>query len=946
MATGALSYADVRFEDLGTRFVARGSHHHLTLLPGGATTLRVGRDVIATTLTGANKGVKAEGVHRSPGTTNYLLGDQERMAVPTYSKVRYEGVYPGVDLVYYGKDGELEYDFVVSPGSDPSVIQLQIEGAKRVRSEAGDLVLETASGPVRWRKPVLYQMAADQRREAVDGQFRIRGNRVSFAVGAYDRHRALVIDPTVNYLTFTGASGNEAARGIAVDAQGNTYIAGYTTSENLPGTGGTVQSTYGGGIQTHQSTGDAFVAKYAANGSLTFMTYFGGNADDVAIGLALDAQSNVYVTGYTNSTNFRTTAGVVQPAFAGQGRGSLYHEGGDAFVVKLNAAGNQLIYSTFVGGARDDRGVGIAVDAQGNAYVCGNTISSNFPVTAGAVQASYGGGVASEIYEGGDGFVFRLNPTGTQLIFSTYLGGTQLETAGSVAVDGSGVYVGGKTTSPNFPVSASAFQRTYGGGADNSAQPIFKLGDGFIMKLNLTGTAILYSTFLGGGGDDAVTSLAVDAAGAVYATGSTTSTNFPVTSGAAKLTYSGPASPISYLLFGDGFVVKLNPTGAALAYGTYFGGAGDDIGWDIKVDASGNAYVGGHTNSPNLTLTADAQQKTFGGSGGQTQAVGDGLLLKLNPAGSQFLYMSYLGGNGDDAVAGLALDAAGDVYLTGSTASTNLAVSANAAQKNYGGRNTAGLIVGDAFFAKVTGLGTPAAEPAVKLTAVANAASYSAGTVAPGEIVVLYGEKIGPTALRTAAVTAGKLDTTVGETRVLFDGTAAPIVYVSGGQSAAIVPYNVAGKAESQVQVEYQGVKSLPVTVKVTDAVPGLFSASSNGIGPGAIFNQDNSLNTAANPAAAGQIVVAYGTGEGQTSPLGTDGLIATATYPKPSLPYTVTIGGVQAEVLYFGAVPFQTSGLFQVNAVVPAGVPAGEQEMIVKVGGKESQKKLTVAIK
>ena len=952
-AAGALSFGDVRFENKGKRFVVRGSRHHLTLLPGGTTELRVGKALISTTLPGANRAIVAEGIEQASGTTNYLVGDQVQMNVPTYSRIRYRSVYPGVDLIYYGTEGELEYDFVVAPGADPQAIQLDIRGAQKLRIDHGDLILETPTGPIRWRKPVLYQTSQDysnrhQARQQVDGRFRLKGSRVSFEVGRYDRTRFLVIDPALNYLSYAGGSGNEAARGIVVDTQGNTYVAGNTTSENLPGTGGTLQPTYGGGIASHQSTGDAFVAKYTASGALAYMTYIGGNADDVAIGLAVDTQGSAYVTGYTNSTNFRTTTGVVQPTFAGQGRGSLYHEGGDAFVVKLNPLGNQLTYSTFFGGSRDDRGVGIAVDTLGNAYVTGNTISSNFPVTPGAFQSTYGGGVVTDIYEGGDGFVVKLNPTASQALFSTYLGGRGADTAGSVAVDPTGVYVGGKTTSPNFPTTGGAFQRTYGGGADNTAQPIFKFGDGFLAKLNPSGASLIYSTYLGGNRDDAVSSIALDPTGAVYATGATSSTNFPVTAGAAKTTYGGPSTPVSYLLWGDGFVAKLTPSGSALSYSTYFGGASDDLGWDVKIDASGNAYVAGQTNSPDFPLSGDALQKTFGGRGGQSQAVGDGVLLKLNPSGSQFVYASFLGGNGDDGIAGIAIDAAGDVYVTGSTTSTNFAVTANAAQRSYGGRNSVGLVAGDAFMAKFTNIGPVIVpDPAVKLNAVANAASYGSGTVAPGEIVILYGEKVGPAALQTAVLTpAGALDTTVAQTRVLFDGVAAPIVYVSAGQSAAIVPYIVGGRADTQVQIEYQGVKSLPLTVRVANSAPGLFSANSSGLGPGAIFNEDSTLNTATNPAAAGQIIVAYGTGEGQTSPPGTDGLLATAVYPKPALLFSATVGGAPAEILYFGAVPFQTAGLFQVNLRVPAGLSAGDQELIVKIGTNESQKKLTVSLK
>ncbi len=940
----SLMYGQARFEDLGDHFTSRGARHRLALYDAGASEFLVAGSTIRTRLLGARR-VTPKGQCLLPGQSNSLVTNLEATGIAAYERVHYAGVYPGVDLSYYGHDGEIEYDFVIAPNGDYRQIRLDIAAGTIPRLDHGDLLIGPSG--VRWHRPIAYQKDSGGNRQIVASRFVVKGSQVSFHLASYDHSRELVIDPTLNYLSYSGGSGNDAARGIALDTQGNIYIAGYTTSENLPGTGSTVQSTYGGGIPSHQSTGDAYIAKYSPAGALIYMTYFGGSADDVAIGVAVDAQGSPYITGYTNSANFKTTAGAVQPSFGGQGRNSGYHEGGDAFVVKLNPAGNQIMYSTYVGGSRDDRGIAIALDAQGNAYITGNTISSNFPVTAGAFQSAYGGGQATDIYDGGDAFVTKLNPTGSQIIFSTYLGGSGNDLGGSIAVDSTGVYIGGKTTSSNFPVSASAFQRTYGGASDDNAQPVFKGGDGFIAKLNPTGTALVYSTYLGGRADDSVASIAVDTSGAVYATGATASANFPVTASAAKKTFGGPAAANGYLLFGDGFVVKLNPAGSALAYATYFGGTGDEIGWAIAIDAAGNAYVGGQTNSSDLAVTSDALQKTFGGRGGQSQAVGDGIFLKVDPTGSQFLYMTYLGGNGDDAIGGIALDIAGNAYVTGSTASSNLPVSSAAAQKVYGGRNNAGLLVGDAFLAKITDL-SPAAEPDVKLAAVANAASYGAGTVAPGEIVILYGAKIGPATLTKAGVTAsGLLDNSTAQTQILFDGVPAPIVYVSATQSAAIVPYSVAGKASTQVQVSYQGTKSLPLTVKVADAAPGLFAADSTGVGPGAIYNQDNSLNAPTNPASEGQIIVLFGTGEGQTIPAGVDGRVAADVYPKPSLPVTVTVGGQPAtDILYYGAIPFQVAGLFQVNVRVPPGAGAGNQEVIVKVGTVESQKKLTVSLK
>lgn len=936
------------------RFVSRGPGYRLSVLPGAEALMELnGKAVVRANLVGGNPSAVAEGMEPMPGKTHYLKGDDPagwRRDVPAFGRVRYRNVYRGIDLVYYGQDRQLEYDFVVAPGADPGAVRFRLAGARVSASAAGNLVIATDVGEMQWKKPVVYQTIAGARRP-VEGSFALHANGdVGFRVGTYDKSAPLVIDPVLNYASYVGGKGNEAARGIAVDNAGNIYIVGYTTSQDLPSTGGTVQSTYGGEIATHQSTGDAFVAKITPAGALAYCTYFGGNADDVALGVALDSTGNVYVTGYTNSQNFRTTPGVVQSTFVGQGRPSQYHEGGDAFVVKLNAAGSNILYSTFLGGSLDDRGIAIAVDGSGNAYITGQTISTNFPTTSTALQPAYAGGVSTDVWAGGDVFVTKLNPAATQLLYSTYLGGKGGDAPGAIAVDSAGnAYVGGATTSTDFKTTAGALQTRFGGVSDDSAQPIFKLGDGFVSKINSLGSALVYSTYLGGSRDDGVTGLVIDSTGAAYVTGATQSPNFPVSAGGAQRTYGGPGSAASYLSFGDGFVAKLNPAGAGLVYSTYFGGNADDMGWAIAIDSAGNAYVGGQSNSPDFKVTDDALQKTLGGRGGQTLAVGDAVLLKVNPTGSAFLYASYLGGSADDAIGGLVLDSAGNAYVTGTTVSPNFPTSTTAAQKTYAGRNNVGLVAGDAFVAKITELTPPApVEPDTKVTGIANAASYASNAVSPGEIVVVYGQKIGPETLVKAGVdAAGFLEKTVAGTRILFDGSPAPIVYVFGTQSAAIVPYGVAGKQSTQVQVEYQGVKSTAFTIPVAAAVPGLFSADSSGTGPGAIFNQDSTPNSASNPAAPDSIVVFFGTGEGQTIPPGEDGKVATEVFPKPAVIPTVTIGGLPTDpLLYYGAVPFQVAGLFQINAKVPSGLAAGNHEVIVSFGSAKTQQRFTVAVK
>jgi hypothetical protein len=368
---------------------------------------------------------------------------------------------------------------------------------------------------------------------------------------------------------------NSFGNGIAVDAPGNAYVTGVTKSSTFPTTGGAFQTAYGGGIT------DAFVTKLNPTGSgLVYSTYLGGGSDDQAQGIAVDPAGNAYVVGLTRSSNFPTTLGAFQTAYGG---GNL-----DAFVTKLNPAGSGLAYSTYLGGSDDDRGIGIALDASGNAYVTGPTFSTNFPTTLGAFQTAYGGN--------GDVFVTKLNSLGTGLVYSTYLGGSGSDDGTGVAVDALGnAYVTGGTQSTNFPTLA-AFQPTFGG-----------VSDVFVAKLNPLGTGLLYSTYLGGSGDDFADGIALDALGSAYVTGRTASTNFPVTTGAPQTSFGGGVQ--------DAFVTKLNPIGSGLVYSTYLGGSDGDVGQGIALDAlpNPNAYVAGATSSINFPTTSGAFQTVYGG---------------------------------------------------------------------------------------------------------------------------------------------------------------------------------------------------------------------------------------------------------------------------------------------------------------------------------------------
>ncbi|MGC1170498.1 MAG: SBBP repeat-containing protein, partial [Candidatus Acidiferrales bacterium] len=388
--------------------------------------------VVRMELAGANPAPLVLGAGELSGKANYFLGNDPtewRTNIPRYAKVKYKSVYPGVDLVYYGNQGQLEYDFALAPGVHPNEIRLKFDSGGKVRvDEKGDLLLGSGSEEVRLEKPVAYQEVAGERKRVEASYMLESADRIGFRLGQYDRNRPLIIDPVLSYSTYLGGSTGDDGFGVAVDVFGNAYVTGETASTDFP-TAHALQPTYGGGSE------DAFVAKINPSGSaLVYSTYLGGNNYEYGYGIAVDAFGNAYVMGYTQSSNFPTTAG----AFEGNCCG--------AFVTKINASGSALVYSTFLNGAEDDGIASIAVDAFGNAYVTGGTSSANFPTTAGAFQTTLNGST--------NAFVTKFNPRGSALVYSTYLGGSTYEYGYGIAVDASGnAYVTGETASADFPTA-------------------------------------------------------------------------------------------------------------------------------------------------------------------------------------------------------------------------------------------------------------------------------------------------------------------------------------------------------------------------------------------------------------------------------------------------------------------------------------------------------------
>ncbi len=583
-------------------------------------------------LIGANRAARSTARGALPGTRSYFVGDDPaswRTNLTASSEVAYAGVYPGVDLVYHGAGRSLEYDFRVAPGADPSRIRLRAEGADRTRlDERGDLVFETKGGPVRQRRPVAYQETGDGGRRAVDAAYEIAGNgEIALRLGSYDASLPLVVDPVVDYASYLGGDGFDASTQVVLDDAGNIYLCGSTSGGGFPASGGP-QTSYGGGPT------DAYVVKLDPTGStVLFATYLGGAGEETGTGLALDPAGNVYVVGTTTSADF-PTASALQTTRRGER---------DAFIARLDPTGSALTLSTYLGGTDDDAATGIGVSGK-FVYVTGVTSSEDFPTSKKAYRKTPGGGT--------DAFVVKLKKGGSKIAYSTYFGGSGIDLSADVAVDAAGnAYIAGMTSSADLPVSSAA-QLDFRG-----------LFEGFVAKLNPKGTALVYSTFLGGTGVDGAVGIAVDGAGNAYVTGETNSTDFPVRS-ALQTTYGGG------LL--DGFVTKLGPTGSTLVYSTYLGGSDEDRAYRLAVDGAGRVHLTGLTASADFPVR-DAIQSQHNGDGF------DAFVTSIEPTGATLAMSTYLGGSGDDSGTAIAIDASGALLVVGETSSTDFpSVGANA----------------------------------------------------------------------------------------------------------------------------------------------------------------------------------------------------------------------------------------------------------------------------
>ena len=698
--------------DRAIRFQARGPHYAIGMTAQGAV-LRLGARNSPPLLIqplDANPRLRIRGEQMLAARHHYLTGSKAarwHTDIPTYAKVRYTEVYPGIDMVFYGQGKQLEYDFEVAPGADPENIRLGFSGTGNITIDRhGRLLLHHGTRRLLQDVPRIYQWHHG-RKIPVAGRYRLTGPRqLGFSIAAYDSRLPLIIDPVLVYASYLGASGDDRAQAIAVDSSHNIYLAGTTDSTDLAVTSGAVDSACGTDSNCNRTPPDApvgksdfFITKLAPDGTPLYTTYLGGSQQDVATGIAVNAAGEVFVSGYSASPDFPTTAGAFDPACTDTSPSDGFcDEGQEAVIVKLNASGNALVYASYLGGQGDDQATAIAIDGSGNAFLTGSTASGNFPKAN-----PFAGG---DVFAGTqDAFVAKFNASGSALLYADYLGGSATDVGRDIAVDSSGnAYLTGYTASTDFPVSAGALDSLCGtngqcdGLVDDNQDGQFETihtFDAFVTKIGSNGS-LLYSTYLGGERYDYGNAIAVDGSGRAYVAGETRSANFPAAVSTASFqdTIAG-----SY----DGYLTRLNAAGSALDFFSYLGGGSGDSITAIAVDSQGDIYAAGSSLS-----RAFPTQSPFVAPPPQRQdnAVivfnANAFVAKFSNDAGSLRYASLFGGQHNDRGTALAIDKLGNAYLTGYTLSADLPVTSNAQQPIHANIGPDGGIgASDSFLATI-----------------------------------------------------------------------------------------------------------------------------------------------------------------------------------------------------------------------------------------------------
>ncbi|WP_180538900.1 SBBP repeat-containing protein [Nevskia soli] len=869
----------IGFEPSGDLYQARHFGSAIQISPGVASVITRSATVRFRAVdANPESSLTAEG---DAGTLSEMVGSdrsQWRMDVPLFARVRNAGVYPGIELDWHGQAGRLEYDFQIAPRSDPQQIAIRIEGASGVKQDsAGDLVIATADGRWTQHKPVAYQMINGARRE-ISSRTVLNGNTIRFALGVYDPSLPLTIDPALVYSTYLGGANTDEAHAIGIDGRGDTFVAGLTYSTKI-------------------GNSNVFVVAVPPSGVPTVIVIGGTLGNDLANGIAVDAAGDFFVVGSTTSTDFP----VIE---VGTGINIQTTEFGlqKAIALGFQAGVTTPVWSEYFGGSASDEALGIALGPNDLLYIVGDTDSTDFLnytsdgalINANDLQDYNGGGY--------DGYLVSMDTNGA-FSFATYMGGPGNDYSNAVAVNSnSQIFVVGSTTSTNFNTT-NAFQEGLGGGEDAFATS-------FSYDTSTGASTFYFITYIGGSSDDVANAVALDTDDNVYIAGTTGSTDFPVSDFAYQTIYQGGTS--------DGFVFVLSSNPAEGVWSSYLGTGTADVLNAIALDASGDIFVTGSTDSIVFPVTSDAVQSTNGGGL-------DVIISEFNNAGTSLLFSTYLGGSGDDVGRGIAVDTSGNIYVDGITASSSndFPVTAATDHQAYGGGSS------DAFLSI---LGCTGAAPAVASGGVTNAASYLATAVAPGGIISIFGTDF---ACSSAGASTVPLTTSLSGVTVKVNGTAIPLYYAGATQINAQLPYETpAGSATMTVTNAYG--TSAAATFNVVETGPGTFVA---GTQAAALNYPAYTVNSTSNGAEPGSVVIVYLTGLGPVSPAIADGAAAPASPLSlpTATPVSATINGQAMTIDFLGMAPGYV-GLGQANLVIPAGMAAGTYPVLITIGTVTSQ--------